>query len=165
MTIGFTAFETNVLYGIIGISAISLLYAVLLVREILREDRGTKEMQKIGNAIRTGANVYLRKQFRGIIMLILFLTVALYFTAQSRYIGIGRAAAFLMGAIFSYTVGYVGMNIATRTNERVAELAVKSKDMQPQKAYRAPFDLAYKGGIVTGAVCEGLGLLGWSARR
>jgi len=159
-----TGFAGSALWGTLTVSILALLYAIYLIRTVWGVEVETPLVSRVGSAIRKGANSYLRTQFRAIAALIAILTIFLYASAAlakaELAISIGRAAAFLMGSIFSATVGYVGMNIATRANERVAELAVKSKDLPPQRAYRAPFDLAYNGGIVTGAVCEGLGLLG-----
>ncbi len=159
-----TGFAGSALWGTLAVSILALLYALYLIRTVWSVEVETPLIKKVASAIRLGANSYLRTQFRAIAALIAILTIFLYASAALAKAGlaisVGRAAAFLMGSIFSATVGYVGMNIATRANARVAELAVQSKGLPPQRAYRAPFDLAYNGGIVTGAICEGLGLLG-----
>jgi K(+)-stimulated pyrophosphate-energized sodium pump len=66
---------------------------------------------------------------------------------------IGRALAFLVGAIFSALVGRWGMRMAIAASIRVAKLA---SDNQPADALR----IAYRAGTVTGMLTDGLGLLG-----
>ncbi len=64
----------------------------------------------------------------------------------------GRAVAFLMGAIFSGTVGFVGMRLATTGNLRVAAAA--------QVGFGRALMLGYRTGTITGMLTDGLGLLG-----
>ena len=65
---------------------------------------------------------------------------------------IGRAAAFFMGAAFSWTVGFVGMSLAVRGNLRVAAAA--------RTSYGNALQLGYRTGTITGMLTDGLGLLG-----
>ena len=66
----------------------------------------------------------------------------------------GRAAAFFMGAIFSWLVGFVGMRLATRGNLRVAAAA--------RTSFGEALQLGYRTGTITGMLTDGLGLLGGS---
>ena len=123
VTTQFSAGEVIALWSVLGTAVAGLLYAFMLMGQILKEDQGTAEMQKIAAAIRVGANAYLSRQFRTIVFLILLLTAALYFTAGEQHVALGRALAFLMGSIFSGVVGFAGMNLAVRGNVRVAAAA------------------------------------------
>ena len=82
--------------------------------------------------MREGANAYLGSQFRKIGPLIIIITVALFFTKysssrpQDTPFAYGRAFAFLVGSLFSWTVGFVGMRLATTGNLRVATAAKRS---------------------------------------
>ena len=67
----------------------------------------------------------------------------------------GRAGAFLMGAIFSAAVAFVGMNMAVQGNVRVAAAAV-----DPNRGYGDALRIAYRSGTITGMLTDGLGLLG-----
>ena len=67
----------------------------------------------------------------------------------------GRAGAFLMGALFSAAVGFVGMNMAVQGNVRVAAAAV-----DPRRGYADALRIAYRSGTITGMLTDGLGLLG-----
>jgi K(+)-stimulated pyrophosphate-energized sodium pump len=70
-------------------------------------------------------------------------------------IAFGRAGAFLMGAIFSAMVGFIGMNMAVQGNVRVAAAAVDKK-----RGYSEALRIAYRSGTITGMLTDGLGLFG-----
>src|SRR5258705_2846757 len=73
----------------------------------------------------------------------------------SLIVAFGRAGAFLMGAIFSAMVGFVGMNMAVQGNVRVAAAAVDKK-----RGYSEALRIAYRSGTITGMLTDGLGLFG-----
>ena len=148
----FSVWERTALWSVLGVAILGLLYAVFLVAEVLRKDQGTEAMKKISSAIRLGANAYLQRQFRAILLLILILTAVLYFTAGEQSIAIGRACAFLMGSIFSASVGFIGMNLAVQGNVRVAAAA--------RTSFAEALKIAYRTGTITGMLTDGLGLLG-----
>lgn len=156
----FTQTEWGFIFMIIGIAVAGLIYAVILSFQTLKHPTGTKEMNKIAGAIRVGANSYLRKQLSLIAVVVVFLAVMLFFTVvpPSGYpagypsLSSGRLLAFLMGAGFSATVGFIGMNIATRANVRVATASNVS--------FGEALKVAYRGGTVTGMLTDGFGLLG-----
>lgn len=75
-----TVFETVALWVVLGIAVLGLLYALLLRKQVLRNDKGSTQMQQIWNAIREGADAYLGRQLRTIIPLIIVLTVVLFFS-------------------------------------------------------------------------------------
>ncbi|MDD5136884.1 MAG: sodium-translocating pyrophosphatase [Candidatus Omnitrophica bacterium] len=172
MVYGLTFFEQVAIWGVLGISILGLLYALFLRKQILREDKGDARMIEVWNAIREGANAYLRKQLFSILPLIGILTFALFFSvyivppseeAMQRFagqpenavrliIGIGRALAFIMGAVFSLLVGQLGMRMAVQGNVRVAQAAKRS--------FGDALRIAYRSGTITGMLTDGLGLFG-----
>ena len=78
-------------------------------------------MKFIANAVREGANAYLYRQLSTVAILIVVLVFILYFTKSNETVfAIGRAGAFVVGAVFSWLVGFVGMRLATTGNLRVA---------------------------------------------
>jgi K(+)-stimulated pyrophosphate-energized sodium pump len=83
--------------------------------------------------------------------------VALCESARTN-IALGRAGAFLVGALFSAAVGFVGMNMAVQGNVRVAAAAV-----DPKRGYADALRIAYRSGTITGMLTDGLGLLGGTA--
>ena len=75
---GLTSLEAIAIWAVFGIAIVGLLYALFLRSQIMREDKGTEKMQEVWNAIKSGADAYLRKQFNSIWPLILVLAVALF---------------------------------------------------------------------------------------
>ena len=170
-----TMFETVSLWVVLGIAVLGLLYALLLRKQVLRNDKGSSQMQLIWNAIREGADAYLGRQLRTIIPLILILTVVLFLSvfvvapseaASARFagyadgqirlfVGFARAIAFIMGAVFSLLVGQFGMRMAVQGNVRVAAAA--------RTSFADALKIAYRSGTITGMLTDGLGLLGGTA--
>jgi K(+)-stimulated pyrophosphate-energized sodium pump len=161
--------EQAMLWGVIVVAFISLAYAYWLWRDTMRRDKGTPRMQEIWNAIKKGANAYLRQQLRTIMPVLIVLTVALFLSvyvvkpteeAERLYgdnaqivIAVGRTIAFILGASFSTLVGQLGMRVAIEGNIRVSSEAVKNR-------YHGALTVAYRAGTFTGMLTDGLGLLG-----
>ncbi len=148
----FTLWERIALWSVLGTAVLGLLYAAFLTMTILQKDQGTEKMRHISRAIRLGANAYLTRQLRAILLLIFLIAGALYFTAGQQHIAIGRTCAFLMGSLFSWTIGFLGMNMAVQGNVRVAAAA--------RTSFAEALKIAYRTGTITGMLTDGLGLLG-----
>ena len=162
-------FEQLMLWGVVGVAFISLIYAYWLWRVTEREDKGNPKMQEVWNAIRLGAEGYLKKQLKTIIVVLLSLTVVLFLSvyivppsseAVARFgnnatliVALGRTIAFIIGASFSTLVGQLGMRVAIQANVRVTAQAVKGN-------YNHALTVAYRAGTFTGMLTDGLGLLG-----
>jgi len=147
-------FESIFIYAVLASSLAGLAYALLLIFQINKYGEGTEKMISINRAIKEGANAYLKTQFKSMVIPVLFLIIFLYYTGSARGIDIalGRAGAFLMGAVFSGSVGFIGMSMAVKGNVRVANAAGKS--------FNEALKIAYRSGTITGMLTDGLGLLG-----
>jgi K(+)-stimulated pyrophosphate-energized sodium pump len=146
-------YEQISLWLVLGVAIAGLGYAGWLVGQVIGADEGTTRMREVGAAIRQGANAYLGRQFRAIILLVFILTGLIWATTEgTEQVAIGRAAAFFMGATFSWLVGFVGMSLAVRGNLRVAAAA--------RTSYGGALQLGYRTGTITGMLTDGLGLLG-----
>jgi K(+)-stimulated pyrophosphate-energized sodium pump len=154
----YAPYEKIALIANVVVALAGLLYALLLVGQVKKADQGTPRMQEIALAVREGANAYLYRQFRVVGILIVFITILLYVTANMSgavpSIAWGRSLSFLLGSIFSALVGFVGMRLATVGNLRVAAAAKKS--------FGNALQLGYRTGTITGMLTDGLGLLGGS---
>ncbi len=150
----YSTLEVSALMAILGVAIAGLLYAALLARQVYAADTGTAKMQEIALAVREGANAYLAAQFKRVGPLIVIVTIVLFatYTGAESAFQWGRAGAFLIGALFSSTVGFVGMRLATAGNLRVAAAA--------RHSYGEAMQLGYRTGTVTGMLTDGLGLLG-----
>ena len=141
---------------VLAISLLSLGAAVMFSRYVLSKDAGTPEMQKISNAIKSGAEAFLSRQNKTIITLALVLSVVIY---VGYYLGKGDSAlaarmtgSFVLGAACSLLAGLSGMWVSIRTNIRVASAARTSLNNAMQ--------IALRGGAVTGLSVVALSLLG-----
>jgi len=165
---GLSGFEQIAVLGVLLTAFISLLYAWLLRKTVMKKDKGTAKMQEVWNAIRIGADSYLNRQLKTILPVIGALTVVLflsvYIVPASReavnefgasapiVIAIGRTIAFIMGASFSLIVGQLGMRMAIQANVRSASAA--------RRSFNEALSIAYYAGTVTGMLTDGLGLFG-----
>ncbi len=148
-------FEKTMLWVVLLTALAALAYSWILVTQVMKADTGTEKMKKVADAVRQGANAYLNQQFKRILLLIFVITGVLYVTkmgAGHDHIALGRAGAFLVGSLFSWTVGFVGMRLATQGNLRVAAAA--------RTSYGTAMQLGYRTGTITGMLTDGLGLLG-----
>ncbi len=145
--------EQIALWMVLAVAIAGLLYAGWLVGQVIGADEGTPRMREVGAAIRQGANAYLRRQFWAIIWLVFLIAGLIWATTESiEQVAWGRAAAFFLGATFSWMVGFVGMTLAVRGNLRVAAAA--------RTSYGGALQLGYRTGTITGMLTDGLGLLG-----
>ncbi len=114
-----------IVWAIVGIAAISLLYAVWLRRKVLAEDEGTARMQEIARAVQEGAAAYLNRQFRTLGVFAVIAFGLLFLLPGDVSVKVGRSVFFLLGAGFSAAIGYLGMWLAVRANVRVAAAAMR----------------------------------------
>ena len=128
------------------IAVFALVFAGFLIRQIKKAPQGSGKTIAIANYIREGAVSYLKRQFKTVGMVALFLFLVLSIVLDIK-IGLG----FLIGAIFSALAGFIGMMVSTQSNLRVAEAA--------KNGLNSALKLAFKGGAVTGFLVVGLGLL------
>jgi H(+)-translocating pyrophosphatase len=153
---------------VITVSLLGLAVAALLAWWVLRHDRGSEAMQKISNAIRQGAEAFLRRQNRTIAVLAVVVAAVIFLgygvlrnhrdfdpVGSSLEMAMWITISFLFGAACSMFAGYVGMWISIRSNSRTAHAALSSIN----RAMR----IALRGGAVSGLLVVAMSLLGVAA--
>ncbi len=143
-----------VLVPIFGV--IALLYTFIQSNWVSKQDAGNEKMKIISGHIADGAMAFLKAEYRiltyFVVVVAILLAVMGMSNANSHWsIGI----AFIVGAIFSASAGFIGMKIATKSNVRTAQAAKTSLS----KALKVSFT----GGSVMGMGVAGLAVLGLGA--
>jgi K(+)-stimulated pyrophosphate-energized sodium pump len=139
-----------VLLGLVC-AGVAVAYGIYLTYWLLRQPDGNERMREIAGAVQEGAAAYLRKQYTtiAIVAIVPFILLGVY-----HKLGWGTAFGFLIGAALSAAAGFIGMNVAVRSNSRTAEAA--------RGGISPALNVAFRAGSVTGLLVAGLALLGVS---
>lgn len=143
-----------VLVPIFGVLA--LLYTFLQSNWVSKQNAGNEKMKTISGHIADGAMAFLKAEYKILTYFVVVVAILLAVMGSSNansHWSIGLA--FVVGAIFSATAGFIGMKIATKANVRTAEAARTSLS----KALKVSFT----GGSVMGMGVAGLAVLGLGA--
>ncbi len=125
---------------------IAIVYSFYIIYWLNRQSSGTAEMLAISHAIQAGSKAYLNRQYKTVALVAVPLAILLYY-----FLGQTAALGFVLGAVASAVAGYIGMNVAVRSNSKTTEAA--------KKGMAAALSLAFKAGSVTGYLVVALALL------
>ncbi|MGZ4602769.1 MAG: sodium-translocating pyrophosphatase [Kineosporiaceae bacterium] len=139
-----------------AIAVLALAMGFLFRRQVLAAGEGTENMQTIARAVQEGASAYLNRQFNTLKWFVLPVFLVLFLLPGTTGIRLGRSVFFVIGAVASALIGYLGMWLATRANIRVAEAAREDRRDEGMR-------IAFRTGGTVGMFTVGLGLLGASA--
>ncbi len=146
-------FTLVIIVAAIGVAG--LVMSAMFRREVLAAPEGTPNMRSIAAAVEEGAQAYLTRQFKTLAIFAVIAFAFLFVLPGDASIRIGRSIFFLIGAGFSASIGYMGMSLAVKANQRVAAAA--------QTTGRDPaMRVAFRTGGAVGMATVGLGLLGAS---
>jgi K(+)-stimulated pyrophosphate-energized sodium pump len=147
---------------------ITVIFAIFLIRNVMRRPTGTPKMKEIGDIIFKGAWAFLKRQYSTIAMFSVAIAViigvlvgVLGHTGLEKYgysaldVGWRTSTAFLVGAFCSGLSGFIGMYIAVKSNVRCAAAA--------QKSLKEAVTVALRGGAVSGFLITALSLIGVTA--
>ncbi len=130
---------------------LALLFAVFTARRVMKFSEGTDLMKKISSSIRKGANAFLKRQYRIVIVFFAVMLVILAIMAILGLLSPFVPFAFVTGGFFSALSGFIGMKIATASNARTANAC--------QEGLNRGLRVAFSAGSVMGFTVVGLGLL------
>jgi K(+)-stimulated pyrophosphate-energized sodium pump len=155
----------NIFWIVPAAGIITIIFAVLLIRNVMKRSTGTPKMKEIGDIIFQGAWAFLKRQYStiamysvGIAIIIGVLVGVLGHTGVEKYgysgldVGWRTAIAFLVGAFCSGLAGFIGMYIAVKSNVRCAAAA--------QRSLKEAVEVALRGGAVSGFLITALSLIG-----
>lgn len=136
----------QIIYFALLCGVASVIYALATTAWVLKQGTGNERMVFISNAVREGAQAFLRREYTAVAIVGVIILGILWVT-----LGFWTAAGFFLGAFGSAATGYIGMMVTVRSNVRTAQAAFGGLNNA--------LKLAFKGGSVTGLMVVGLGLL------
>ncbi|MCF0048912.1 sodium-translocating pyrophosphatase [Dyadobacter sp. LJ53] len=144
---------SNITYLVPALGLVGLLVMFFKRGWVVRQDGGSPEMKEIADAIADGALAFLKAEWRVLIVFGIIVSILLGYSGtlvenSSAFIGI----SFLVGAFISAFAGYIGMNIATKSNVRTTQAA--------RTSLTKALEVSFTGGSVMGIGVASLAVIG-----
>ena len=143
----------KLIYLVPVMGLIGLLYTLIKFNWVSKQDAGNDRMKEIANYIAVGAMAFLKAEWKILGYFVVIVGILLAVMAQanphSHWL---ISVAFVIGAVFSATAGYIGMKVATRANVRTAQAA--------RTSLSKALNVSFTGGAVMGLGVSGLAVLG-----
>lgn len=149
----------SVIYLVPVLGIIGLIVMAVKSAWVSKQDAGDKNMQELAGYIADGAMAFLKAEWKVLSIFVVFAAALLAYSGTIHEVN-GKeihsswiiSIAFIIGAVFSATAGYIGMKVATKANVRTTQAARTSL----AKALKVSFT----GGTVMGLGVAGLAVLG-----
>jgi K(+)-stimulated pyrophosphate-energized sodium pump len=153
------AFEAWLLAPISAL--VSVLVGLYFYRYVDRQNSGTERMKEISDAIKVGAAAFIRREYTTLAIFVTVVAVLIgiflpqpVWQSSNLWLNLQLPIAYMFGSFCSALAGYLGLNIATKANTKVANAA--------QGGLNKAFPIGFRGGAVMGLAVVGVGLLGIS---
>ena len=144
--------DNNIIYVLVA-GLLALIFSFWKTSWIEKQDQGTKKMVVIGSSIADGAMAFLRAEYRVLSVFVIAVAIILGVANKNNpESNVFIAFSFLIGAVASGLAGFLGMRVATKSNNRTTNAARDNLE----KA----LNVAFSGGSVMGLSVVGLGVLG-----
>ena len=149
----------SIIYLVPAFGLVGLLYTAWKFSWVSKQDAGNEKMQELAGYIADGAIAFLKAEWK--ILTYFAIPTAILLAWLGTQEGTPEnpihsspliAVAFLIGAVFSATAGYIGMIVATKANVRTAEAA--------RTSLAKALNVSFTGGSVMGMGVAGLAILG-----
>ncbi|MEK7198706.1 MAG: sodium-translocating pyrophosphatase [Bacteroidota bacterium] len=145
--------NNSLFYAVPAMGIIGLLYTLVKFFWVSKQDAGTDRMKEISTYIAEGSMAFLKAEYKiltyFVIIVAILLAIMGYSDSNSHW---SIAIAFILGAFFSASAGFIGMKVATKANVRTAHAARTSLSKALQ--------VSFTGGSVMGMGVAGLAVLG-----
>ncbi|HVO36588.1 MAG TPA: sodium-translocating pyrophosphatase [Candidatus Acidoferrum sp.] len=140
---------------------ISILVGLYFYNYVNKQDSGTERMKEISGAIKEGAAAFIKREYTTLAMFITVVAIIIaIFLPQPLWqphdlmLNLQLPIAYMFGSFCSALAGYLGLNVATKANAKVANAA--------QGGLNKAFPIGFRGGAVMGLSVVGVGLAGIS---
>ena len=149
----------NVIYLIPVLGIIGLIVMAVKSAWVSKQDAGDAKMQELAGYIADGAMAFLKAEWKVLSYFVVIAAVLLGWSGTIHKIGDREihshwviAVAFIIGAVFSATAGYIGMKVATKANVRTTQAA--------RTSLAQALKVSFTGGTVMGLGVAGLAIFG-----
>jgi len=151
--------QQNLIYTIPAMGIIGLLVMFIKSAWVSKQDAGDAKMQELAGYIADGAMAFLKAEWRVLSIFVVFAATLLAYSGTIHEVN-GKeihsswiiSIAFIIGAVFSATAGYIGMKVATKANVRTTQAA--------RTSLKQALKVSFTGGTVMGLGVAGLAVLG-----
>jgi len=151
--------QNNLIYSIPLLGIIGILVMAIKSAWVTKQDAGDANMQELAGYIADGAMAFLKAEWKVLSIFAVFAAALLAYSGTITEIN-GKeihsswiiAVAFVIGAVFSATAGYIGMKVATKANVRTTQAA--------RTSLKQALKVSFTGGTVMGLGVAGLAVLG-----
>ncbi|MFN7012729.1 MAG: sodium/proton-translocating pyrophosphatase, partial [Bacteroidia bacterium] len=142
-----------VIYLVPALGILGLIIMAIKSAWISKQDSGDAKMQELAGFIAKGALAFLKAEWKILSYFVIIASILLAWSGTTVETSSPIiAVSFIIGAVLSAVAGYIGMNIATKSNVRTTQAARTSL---PQA-----LKVSFTGGSVMGIGVAGLAVLG-----
>jgi len=149
----------EILYLIPALGIIGLIWMAIQSAWVSKQDAGDAKMQELAGYIADGAMAFLKAEWKVLSFFVVFVAIILAYSGTIHEVN-GKeihsswiiSIAFIIGAVFSATAGYIGMKVATKANVRTTQAA--------RTSLKQALKVSFTGGTVMGLGVAGLAVLG-----
>ena len=149
----------NFIYLIPLLGIIGLIVMAIKSAWVKKQDAGDANMQELAGYIADGAMAFLKAEWKVLGIFVTFAAILLAYSGTVHEVN-GKeihsswiiSIAFIIGAVFSATAGYIGMKVATKANVRTTQAA--------RTSLKQALKVSFTGGTVMGLGVAGLAILG-----
>ena len=149
----------SIIYLVPALGILGLIVMAIKSAWVSKQDAGDANMKELAGYIASGAMAFLKAEWKVLSIFVVFAAALLAYSGTIHEVN-GKeihsswiiSIAFIIGAVFSATAGYIGMKIATKANVRTTQAA--------RTSLKQALKVSFTGGTVMGLGVAGLAILG-----